>query len=119
MLCTIFLQMLFYWCWPPQHLTPRIIFMSHMIIQYENLKVLNAPFEHLMKQKFAGFLEKGMYILGDEVSSFEKEFGEFHNELYVVGVANGLDALILSLNCCGFKPGNEVIVPSNTYIATI
>lgn len=93
--------------------------MSHTTIPYENLKVLNTPFEHLMKQQFAAFLEKGWYILGDEVSLFEKEFGDFHNETYVVGVANGLDALILSLKCCNFKKGSEVIVPSNTYIATI
>ncbi|MBB5440353.1 dTDP-4-amino-4,6-dideoxygalactose transaminase [Pedobacter sp. AK017] len=88
-------------------------------IPYENLKTLNKPFEELLKQKFSDFLSKGWYILGGEVASFEKEFGNFHNEKYVVGVANGLDALILALKCCDFKKGDEVIVPSNTYIATI
>lgn len=93
--------------------------MSHTTIQYENLQVLNQPFEADLKQKFADFLAKGWYILGDEVSAFEMEFAEFHQEKYVVGVANGLDALILSLKCCNFEPGAEIIVPSNTYIATI
>lgn len=90
-----------------------------MTIPYENLKRLNKPFEGLLKQKFSSFLDKGWYILGEEVSSFEKEFGDFHNEEYVAGVANGLDALILALKCCDFKKGSEVLVPSNTYIATI
>ncbi|WP_429382226.1 DegT/DnrJ/EryC1/StrS family aminotransferase [Mucilaginibacter sp. UYCu711] len=90
-----------------------------MIIPYENLKVLNQPFENEFKQKFAEFLDEGWYILGAEVHSFEKEFGDYHHEKYVVGVANGMDALILSLKCCDFQNGSEVIVPSNTYIAAI
>src|ERR1700761_1263544 len=93
--------------------------MSPTIIPYEDLKILNRPFEDQFKQKFNDFLEKGWYILGTEVALFEKEFGEYHDEKYVVGVANGLDALILSLKCCNFSKGSEVIVPSNTYIATI
>ncbi|MBB6498121.1 DegT/DnrJ/EryC1/StrS family aminotransferase [Pedobacter cryoconitis] len=92
--------------------------MSRMI-PYENLKTLNSPFEEKLKSKFADFLAKGWYILGGEVSSFEEEFSAYHGEKYTVGVANGLDALILSLKCCGFEKGMEVIVPSNTYIATI
>ncbi|WEK21226.1 MAG: DegT/DnrJ/EryC1/StrS family aminotransferase [Candidatus Pedobacter colombiensis] len=93
--------------------------MSHTTIPYENLKILNQSFEEEMKSKFCDFLNKGWYILGEEVSLFEKEFGEFHNEKYVAGVANGLDALILSLRCLNFNKGDEVIVPSNTYIASI
>jgi dTDP-4-amino-4,6-dideoxygalactose transaminase len=93
--------------------------MNPTVIPYENLKVLNKPFEDAFKQKFAAFLDSGWYVLGQEVTAFENEFADFHNEKQVVGVANGLDALILSLKCCGFNPGDEVIVPSNTYIATI
>jgi len=89
------------------------------MIPYENLKTLNSPFEEKLKNKFSDFLDKGWYILGEEVSAFEQEFSDYHKEKYTVGVANGLDALILSLQCCGFKKGTEVIVPSNTYIATI
>jgi len=92
--------------------------MSHMI-PYESLKILNRPFEEQLKSKFADFLEKGWYILGEELASFEKEFARYHQQEHAVGVANGLDALILSLKCCGFKSGDQVIVPSNTYIATI
>lgn len=93
--------------------------MNHITIPYEDLKILNKPFEKEFKQKFADFLNNGWYILGEEVSLFEQEFGMFHDMPYVVGVANGLDALILSLRCCDFQKGAEVLVPSNTYIATI
>ncbi|WP_353905521.1 aminotransferase class I/II-fold pyridoxal phosphate-dependent enzyme [Pedobacter sp.] len=89
------------------------------MIPYESLKILNQPFEEKLKVKFSEFLNKGWYILGEEVAAFEKEFALYHQEQYAVGVANGLDALILSLKCCGFKPGDEIIVPSNTYIASI
>jgi dTDP-4-amino-4,6-dideoxygalactose transaminase len=89
------------------------------MIPYENLRTLNKPFENELKQRFEEFLEKGWYILGDEVKGFEKDFAEWHDENYVVGVANGLDALSLSLRCCGFAADAEIIVPSNTYIATI
>lgn len=90
-----------------------------LMIQYENLKTLNRPFEEKLREKFNLFLAKGWYVLGEEVSLFEEEFAGYHQEKHVVGVANGLDALILSLKCCKFSPGDEVIVPSNTYIATI
>jgi dTDP-4-amino-4,6-dideoxygalactose transaminase len=89
------------------------------MIAYEDLRKLNQPFEEQFKEKFALFLEKGWYILGEEVALFEREFADYHGEKYAVGVANGLDALILSLRCSDFKSGSEVIVPSNTYIATI
>lgn len=89
------------------------------MIPYENLKILNVTFEEQLKHKFAHFIDKGWYILGEEVALFEKEYASYHGEAFSVGVANGLDALTLSLRCCDFKPGDEVIVPSNTYIATI
>jgi dTDP-4-amino-4,6-dideoxygalactose transaminase len=63
-------------------------------------------------------LDSGMYILGPEVEAFEEEFADFCGATYCVGVANGLDALILALRALDVGPGDEVIVPSNTYIAT-
>jgi dTDP-4-amino-4,6-dideoxygalactose transaminase len=63
-------------------------------------------------------LESGLYILGEEVSSFEREFSSYCEASYCVGLANGLDALHLALLALGVKEGDEVIVPSNTYIAT-
>tara|TARA_B100000963_G_scaffold346349_1_gene351470 strand:- start:8990 stop:10093 length:1104 start_codon:yes stop_codon:yes gene_type:complete len=62
--------------------------------------------------------ESGEYILGSEVNSFEDEWAEYCNAKHAVGVANGLDALILALRALDVGEGDEVIVPSNTYIAT-
>lgn len=66
----------------------------------------------------ARVLESGRYILGPEVEAFEVAFAQYCAADYAVGVANGLDALILSLKALGIGQGDEVIVPSNTFIAT-
>jgi dTDP-4-amino-4,6-dideoxygalactose transaminase len=64
-------------------------------------------------------LESGWYILGQNVEHFEEEFAEYCGAKYCIGVASGLDALILSLLCLDLPPKSEVIIPSNTYIASI
>lgn len=63
-------------------------------------------------------LESGWYILGPEVEAFEAEWAAYCQAGHAVGLANGLDALILALRALDIGPGDEVIVPSNTYIAT-
>ncbi len=63
-------------------------------------------------------LESGWYILGEEVSSFESDFADYCEAQHCIGVGNGLDALFLALQAMGVGSGDEVIVPSNTYIAT-
>lgn len=63
-------------------------------------------------------LASGYYILGPEVEAFENEFATYCDSSHAIGVANGLDALHLALRAMGVGPGDEVIVPSNTYIAT-
>ena len=63
-------------------------------------------------------LRSGWYIGGQDVEAFEQEFAAFTETRHCVGVANGLDALRLSLIAMGIGTGDEVIVPSNTYIAT-
>lgn len=63
-------------------------------------------------------LNSGTYILGEEVEGFETEWSEFCSTNHTIGVANGLDALCLALRAMDVKNGDEVIVPSNTYIAT-
>jgi len=89
------------------------------MIPYENLKRLNTPFINKLKQGFDKVLDNGYYILGLELEAFEKEYAAWHNIPYCVGISNGLDALILSLKACDIPEGSEVIVPSNTYIASI
>ena len=63
-------------------------------------------------------LDSGWFLLGKELDAFEGEFAAYVQAKHGVGVANGLDALHLALKACGIGPGDEVIVPSNTYIAT-
>lgn len=89
------------------------------MIDYENLNKLNKPFEQEFRNQFLTFLQKGFYILGEEVQNFEKEFADYNGSKYCVGVANGLDALILSIRALDLPSRSEILVPSNTYIATI
>lgn len=89
------------------------------MIEFENLAKLNQPFFEDYQKSFAQTLTGGWYILGENVAQFEKEFAQYCQSKYCVGVASGLDALILALNAFDFEKGSEVIVPANTYIATI
>lgn len=66
----------------------------------------------------ARVLDSGWYILGEEVDAFENEFASYCGAKNTIGVANGLDALVLSLRAVGVGSGDEVIVPSNTFIAS-
>lgn len=89
------------------------------MIEYENLAKTNQKLFTQYKDCFAAFLDSGRYILGSNVPKFEGEFADYCQTRYCVGVACGLDALILAIGACGFPPGSEIIVPSNAYIATI
>lgn len=71
------------------------------------------------RESFADSLDKGWFILGDKVKTFEKQFAAYCGAGYCAGLASGLDALVLALKYYEFPEGAEVIVPSNTYIATI
>jgi dTDP-4-amino-4,6-dideoxygalactose transaminase len=89
------------------------------MIEYENLGKLNAPFYKDFKKSVDSLLKSGWYILGQNVTKFEQDFSEYIGVDHGVGVANGLDALILGLKALNLRPDDEVLVPSNTYIATI
>lgn len=88
-------------------------------VDYENLAGLNAPFHAEYEEAFSRLLKKGWFILGEEVVAFEKEFASFIGSPYFLGLASGLDALEIPLKVLDLPPGSEIIVPSNTYIATI
>lgn len=93
--------------------------MNPIKIEYENLYKVNKPFITDFKKKFSEVLNTGWFILGDEVLQFEKEFAKYTGATYCVSVASGLDALILSILALDLEKGSEIIVPSNTYIASI
>lgn len=68
---------------------------------------------------FEKFVDSQYYVLGESVKNFEKKYAEFNGVKYCVGVGNGLDALHIALKALNIGPKDEVIVPSNTYIATV
>lgn len=71
------------------------------------------------EQKAIDVLRSGWYVLGNEVSSFEKEFAEYTGSDHCVGLASGLDALWIAFRVLGIGQGDEVIVQGNTYIASV
>jgi len=80
-----------------------------------------APYEELkagLDEAYFRFMRSAWYVLGKEVEAFEQEFADYCGVKYCVGVGNGLEALHLILRAYDIKAGDEVIVPSNTYIAT-
>jgi len=89
------------------------------MIDYENLRKVNEPFFPEFSRIFSETMESGWYILGKKLERFEQEFAAYCGVSHCIGVASGLDALILSLKAYEFPTGSEVLVPSNTYIATI
>ena len=88
-------------------------------IEYENLGELNKSFFDAYKQAFERTLTSGWYILGNNVTNFENQYADYVGSKNCIGLASGLDALSLALRCYEFPVNSEVIVPSNTYIATI
>ncbi|TWX67637.1 DegT/DnrJ/EryC1/StrS family aminotransferase [Colwellia sp. C1TZA3] len=93
------------------------------MIPFLDLKKINSQYQEELKAACARVIDSGWYILGSEVKAFEKEFANYCHSEHCLGVANGLDALILILRAYiemgVMKKGDEVIVPSNTYIASI
>lgn len=88
------------------------------MISFLDLKRLNSSYKSEIDAAIARVLDTGWYVLGEEVNSFESEFSEFCQTKHCISVANGLDALHLILRAYGIGPGDEVIVPANTFIAT-
>jgi dTDP-4-amino-4,6-dideoxygalactose transaminase len=87
-------------------------------IPFLDLKATRQELSVELEQSFDRVLNSGWYILGPEVDAFEAEYAEYCEVKHCVGVASGLDALHLALLALDVQPGDEVIVPSNTYIAT-
>jgi dTDP-4-amino-4,6-dideoxygalactose transaminase len=88
------------------------------VIPFLNLK---SPYHELKEELDAAYrrvMESGWYILGKEVEAFESEFATYCETKHCIGVGNGLEALHLIVRAYGIGPGDEVLVPANTYIAT-
>lgn len=93
------------------------------MIKFFDLKKVNQRYENAFQQKLEQFMQRGWYILGDEVALFEENFSNYCQSKHCVGVGNGLDALVLIFKAYielgKLQKGDEVIVPANTYIASI
>lgn len=88
------------------------------MVDFLNLRAAYLELKDEFDAAYARVMDSGWYILGQEVEAFEQEWAAYCGTKYCVGVANGLDALHLTLRAMGIGTGDEVIVPSNTYIAT-
>jgi len=87
-------------------------------VPFLDLAAIQAAQRSELIAAFARVLDSGWYVLGREVQQFEAAWAAYCGAPHAVGVANGLDALVLVLRAWGVGPGDEVIVPANTYIAT-
>ncbi|MEI3254144.1 MAG: DegT/DnrJ/EryC1/StrS family aminotransferase [Candidatus Gastranaerophilaceae bacterium] len=89
------------------------------MIKFLDLHKINERFRNEIDERITQVLDSGWYILGEQVRVFEKNFANFCGVKHCIGCANGLDALNLIIKGFGFTDGDEIIVPANTYIASI
>ncbi|MER0459742.1 DegT/DnrJ/EryC1/StrS family aminotransferase [Aeromonas caviae] len=101
----------------------KFIFQSEKMIDFLDLKKINYKYQQELKEACARVIDSGWYIMGNELAQFETEFSAYCGVKHAIGVANGLDALILVLRAWKelgkLKAGDEVIVQANTYIASV
>ncbi|NVO20146.1 MAG: DegT/DnrJ/EryC1/StrS family aminotransferase [Bacteroidetes bacterium] len=90
-----------------------------MRIPFLNLAPMHSAIKPEVQQTFEQVYDSNWFILGEQLQEFEKAYSQFCETTHTIGVSNGLDALTLSLRALGIGPGDEVIVPSNTFIATL
>lgn len=89
-----------------------------MEIPFSTFNRMHNKIKGEMLEAFMGVYEKGWFIRGENCEKFESEFADWNNSSFCVGVASGLDAISLSLRALDIGAGDEVILPSNTFIAT-
>ena len=89
------------------------------MIRFLDLKAINERFRAEMDAAAKRVLDSGWYLLGKECEAFEREFAAYCGVKHAIGCANGLDALKLVIKAMGIGPGDEVIAPANTYIASL
>ncbi len=90
-----------------------------MNISFLSLKATNQVYEEQITKAITEVIASGWYILGNRLKQFEEEFSEYCGTRHCIGVANGLDALSILLKASEFPAGSEIIVPANSYIATM
>jgi len=88
-------------------------------VPFIDLKLQHQPLQSQLQQAMHNILEQGDFVLGEAVSKFEADFAKASGVEYGVGVGSGTDAIVLGLQACNISTGDEVIVPANTFIATL
>ncbi len=89
------------------------------MIPFLDLKKVNEPYQEAIESSCLKVIRSGWYIMGKELEGFEQEFATYCNAVHTIGVGNGLDAITLVLKAYGFPMESEIIVPANTYIASV
>jgi dTDP-4-amino-4,6-dideoxygalactose transaminase len=92
---------------------------SQGTVPFVNLDLCHQPIEGELAQAMQNVLQRGDFVLGQAVRDFEAEFAAASGVEYGVGVGCGTDAIAIGLQACGIKAGDEVILPANTFIATL
>ena len=90
-----------------------------MQVPFVSFRPLEAELDAPLRDAFDRVLRRSWYIEGEEDAAFERAFADYCGAEHCIGCGNGLDALVLILKAFGIGPGDEVIVPSNTFIATV
>ena len=93
--------------------------MNKHVIEYESLVRANEPLMTELESAASRVIRSGWYVLGSEVAAFENEFASYLGVRHCIGVGNGLDALILAIEALDLPKPSDILVASNTYIATI
>ena len=88
------------------------------MVSFLDLGRVNVVHEAALEAAAQRVIRSGWYVLGEETAAFEADFARYCGVRHAIGVANGLDALVLILRGLGIGAGDEVIVPGNTFIAT-
>ena len=93
--------------------------MQKVKVPFISFDYVNAQIKQEVLRSVEDFIDQQYYVLGPQVVQFEQSFADYCGTKYCVGVSNGLDALHLALRALDIQPGDEVIAPANTYIASI
>ena len=88
------------------------------MIPFNNFDYQDTLYKDLILKKIESIIDSKYYVLGENTYKFEEEYSKLNEVKYTIGLASGLDALIIALKSLEISPGDEIIVPSNTYIAT-
>lgn len=88
-------------------------------IPFATFDYMHAAIKTEIMQAIEGVYDRGFFIRGEECTAFEHEFAQWNNSNYAIGVGSGLDAIYLSLKALGIGTGDEILVQSNTFIATV